>query len=328
MNHTFKYSKTMASAILVATALGLSGLAHAQAESYPSKAVRLVNNFPPGGPSDTLARAVQPVLQELLRQPVIVENKAGAAGNVGAAEVARAPADGHTVLFGIDTTFTVNPHIYKTMPFKTTDFKPVIIMASSGLLVGVHPSTGIKTMQELLVLGKNKMLNFSSGGNGSPGHLAVEMFKDEAKLKINHIPYRGNTPAVTALMAGEVDGGNLATPGMLPHVLTGKITALAVTSAQRSRLLPDLPTVSELGLKSFEQEVLYLVMVPAATSDSVVALLQKSIMEALKRPDVQRRLNSLDLNFEGLTGVAASKRLSEASARYAKIIQATGMTPE
>jgi len=190
MTRTNTRRRTLGTLSALALALGTSlaaPLALAQS-AYPTKPVRLVNNFPPGGPSDILARSVQPVLQELLKQPVIVENKAGAAGNIGAADVARAPADGHTVLFGIDTTFTVNPHIYKTMPFKPADFKPVVIMASSGLLVGVHPSTGIKTMKDLLAAGKGKGLNFSSAGNGSPGHLSVEVFKDAAGLKINHIP--------------------------------------------------------------------------------------------------------------------------------------------
>ncbi|NIC43684.1 tripartite tricarboxylate transporter substrate binding protein [Aquabacterium sp. A08] len=330
MTRTLPRRRTLGALSALALALGASlaaPLALAQS-AYPTKPVRLVNNFPPGGPSDILARSVQPVLQALLKQPVIVENKAGAAGNIGAADVARAPADGHTVLFGIDTTFTVNPHIYKTMPFKPADFKPVVVMASSGLLVGVHPSTGIKTMKDLLAAGKGKGLNFSSAGNGSPGHLSVEVFKDAAGLKIHHIPYRGNTPAVTAVLAGEVDGGNLATPGMIPHVQAGKIIPLAVTSAQRSKLAPDLPTVGELGFKALEQEILYLVMVPSATPEPVVALLQKGIVDALKRPEVQQRLTSLDLHFEGLTGGAASKRLADMSARYAKVIEATGMTAE
>lgn len=300
---------------------------HAWAQqAFPTKPVRLVNNFPPGGPSDILARSVQPVLQELLKQTVIVENKAGAAGNIGAADVARSPADGHTVLFGIDTTFTVNPHIYNNMPFKPADLKPVVIMASSGLLVGVNPSTGIKKMQDLIGVAQKKELNFSSGGNGSPGHLSVEVFRDAAGVKINHVPYRGNTPAVTAILAGEVDGGNLATPGMMPHVQTGKITPLAVTSAQRSKLAPDLPTVGELGYKALEQEVLYVVMAPAATPDSVVETLQKGILETFKRPEVQQRLNNLDLHFLGTTGAAAAKRLADTRARYAKVIQSTGMT--
>ncbi len=315
---------TLSASLLLAAGLNTPTTALAQ-EVYPSKPVRLINNWPPGGPSDILARSVQPVLQELLKQPVIVENKAGAGGNVGAADAARAAPDGHTVLFGIDTTFTINPHLYRQMPFKPADFKPVVIMASSGLMVGVHPSTGIKSMPDLIAAGKGKGLNFSSGGNGSPGHLSVEVFKDAAGLKINHVPYRGNTPAVTAVLAGEVDGGNLAVPGMLPHVQAGRIVPLAVTSRQRSVLAPELPTVRELGHPNLEQEVLYLVMVHASTPEPIVRTLQNGILEALKRPDVKARLTSLDLHVEGLTGAAATQRLAEASTRYARIVSATGM---
>lgn len=314
----------LALALLAASA---APLAVAQ-DGYPNKPVRFVNNFPAGGPSDLLARSVANVLQETLKQSFVVENKAGAAGNIGAADVAKSAADGYTVLFGIDTTFTVNPHLYTTMPFKRSDFKPVVVMASSGLLVGVNPGTGIKNLAGMVEMAKAKGLNFSSAGSGSPGHLAVEVIKEATQAKITHVPYRGNTPAVTAVLSGEVDGGVLATPGMLPHVQTGKITALAVTSRQRSRLAPELPTVAEAGLKSLEQEVLYIVMVPAATPDAVVQTLQKGIVEALKRPDVQARMTNLDLFFEGLTGAQASQRMDALYNRYGPIVKATGMKVE
>ena len=299
--------------------------ASAQTPAWPGKPVKFINSFPPGGPADVLARSVADVLQATFKQPFIVENKAGASGNIGADAVAKSPADGTTVLFGIDTTFTVNPHIYKGMPFKPADFRPLMVMASSGLLVGVHPGTGFKTLPDLIAAGKTKGVSFSSAGAGSPGHLAAEVFTDAASMKINHIPYKGNTPAVTAVLAGEVNGGVLATPGMLPHVKAGKITALAVTSRQRSKLAPDVPTVAEAGLKELEQEVLYIAMVPAATPEPVVQLLQRSFAEALARPDVQARLANLDLHYEGLTGAAASKRLSDLSERYGRVVRATGM---
>ena len=303
--------------------------APAQAQAvYPNKPVKLLNSFPPGGPSDILARSIAEVLQTTLKQPFVVDNKPGASGNIGTDLVAKSPADGYTVLIGIDTTFTVNPHIYKTMPFKVSDFKPLMVMASSGLLVGMQPATGIKTMNELVAVGKTRLLNFSSAGSGSPGHLAVEVFTDATKVKLNHIPYKGNTPAVTAILAAEVDGGVLATPGMLPYVKAGKINALAVTSRQRSKLAPELPTVAEAGLKELEQEVLYIAMVPAATPDAVVQTLQRAFAEALARPDVQARMANLDLHYEGLTGSAASKRLADLSERYSRTIRATGMKVE
>ena len=303
---------------------------HAQSSAapYPHKTVRFVNNFPPGGPSDILARSLAEALQSSLKQTFIVENKAGAGGNVGADAVAKSPPDGYTVLFGIDTAFTVNPHIYKTLPFKPSDLKPLLVMGSSGLLIGAHPSTGFKTLRDLVAAGKTRPLNFSSGGNGSPGHLAVEVFMDAAGIQIQHVPYKGNTPAVTAVVAGEVDAGVLATPGMLPHVKAGRIHALAVTSRQRSKMAPELPTVAEVGLKDLELEVLYVAMVPSATPDAVVQILQNAMKEALLRPDIQARLANLDLFYEGLLGEAAQKRMNDLSTRYARIVKATGMQPE
>lgn len=300
---------------------------HAQ-NAWPTQTVRFLNNFPAGGPSDTLARSVAHVLQGTLKQNFVVENKPGAAGNIGAADVAKAAPDGSTLMFGIDSTFTINPHLYANQGFKVGDLKPVIIMASSGLLIGVHPSTGLKTLPELVAQSKGKAFNFSSAGSGSPGHLAVEVFAEATNNKLNHVPYRGNTPAVTAVLSGEVDGGTLATPGMLPHVKAGKITALAVTSRQRSGLAPEIPTVGELGLKSLEQEVLYLVMAPAATPDAVVQAMAKAIADALQTPDVKARMASLDLFYEGVTGAAAAKRLDDLRARYGQLVKATGMKVE
>ncbi|MDR7151764.1 tripartite-type tricarboxylate transporter receptor subunit TctC [Hydrogenophaga palleronii] len=324
----FVFSRRPVLAVVAALGLGFHVSLAAAQDAYPSKPVKFINNFPAGGPSDLLARSVAAVLQETLKQPFVVENRAGAAGNIGADAVARSDADGYTVLFGIDTTFTINPHLYKKMPFQVSDFKPLVVMASSGLLVGLHPSTGIKTLPALVEAAKTKNLNFSSAGSGSPGHLAVEMFNESTKAKLNHIPYRGNTLAVTSVLSGEVDGGVLATPGMLPHVKVGKITALAVTSRQRSRLAPELPTVGELGLGGLEQEVLYVAMAPAATPDAVMQLLQKHIVEALQRPEVQARMGNLDLFFEGLTGDAAAKRIGDLSNRYGPIVKATGMKVE
>lgn len=297
----------------------------AWAQNYPSKPIKFVSNFPAGGPADFLARSVGEFITTQTKQPVVVENKPGAGGNIGADFVAKSQADGYTVLFGIDTTFTVNPYIYKSMAFKPADLRPIMVMASSGLLVGAHPATGFKTLKDLIAQGKGKGLNFSSAGSGSPGHLAAEIFMDAAKIKIQHIPYKGNAPAVAAVLAGEVDAGVLATPGMLPHVKSGKVTALAVTSRQRSRSASDIPTVTELGLKDLELEVLYVAMVPAATPEPVVQLLQKAFTDALKRPETQTQLAGMDLFYEGLAGQDAAKRLTEQSQRYDRVVKSTGM---
>ena len=305
--------------------VALLGCNAATAQDFPTRPIRVVVPFPAGGTADVLPRILAEKLRTRFPAGVVVENKPGAGGNIGADFVAKSPADGHTVLFGIDTTFTVNPYIYKNMAFKAADLKPIMVMVSSGLLVGAHPGTGFKTLKDLVAQGKGKGLNFSSAGSGSPGHLAAEIFMDAANIKIQHVPYKGNTPAVTAVLAGEVDAGVLATPGMLPHVKTGKITALAVTSRQRSRSAPDIPTVAELGLKDLELEVLYVAMVPAATPEPVVQLLQKAFTEALKRPDTQSQLAGMDLFYEGLIGTDAAKRLGDQSQRYGRVVKATGM---
>jgi tripartite-type tricarboxylate transporter receptor subunit TctC len=318
----FCHLATMATAWLLP--LGVQ----AQTAAWPSKPVRFINTFPPGGPIDILVRSVGDALQKQYNQAFVIENKPGAGGSIGADLVAKAPADGYTVMWGIDTTFTVNPHIYKTLPYKNADLKPLVVVASSGLLVGVHPSTGYKTMQDLVVAGKSKTLNFSSGGSGSPGHLAVELFTDAAGIKLTHIPYKGNTPAVLAIVAGEVDGGVLATPGMLPQVKAGKITALAVTSRKRSGLASEVPTVAEAGLKELENEVVYLAMVSSATPEPVVQALQKAVLEALMQSEMQKRLASIDMEYEGLTGSAAAKRLADLFDRYGRVIKSTGMKVE
>jgi tripartite-type tricarboxylate transporter receptor subunit TctC len=314
--------------LCILAALTVCATLPAAAQSWPTRPVRFVNSFPPGGPSDIIARSIADVLQTQFKQPFIVENKAGASGNIGSDFVAKSAADGYTVLIGIDTTVTVNPHIYKSMPFKPSDLRPLMVMASSGLLIGVHPSTGFKTMQDLVAAGRTRGVSFSSAGSGSPGHLAAALMTEATGVKINHIPYKGNTPAVTAVLSGEVNGGVLATPGMLPHVKAGKVTALAVTSRQRSKLAPDIPTVAEAGLKNLEQEVLYVAWVPTATPEPVVQAMQMGFADALARADVHARLENLDLFYEGLTGAAAAKRLQDLSDRYARVIKATGMKVE
>ena len=303
----------------------LAGAALAQSPTWPSKTVRFVNSWPAGGPSDILARAVGDVLQKQFGQPFIVDNKPGAAGNLGADMVAKSAPDGHTLMWGIDTTHTINPHIYKNLPFKESDLKPLVILSSSGLLLGVHPSTGIKSAKDFMLVARERSLNFSSGGNGSPGHLWVNMANLNTGTRLVHVPYRGNTPAVMAVLAGEVDGGTLATPGMLPHVKAGKITPLAVTSRKRSRLAPEVPTVAELGLKDLESEVLYVVMAPGNTPEPLMQTMAKAITDALSRPEQQARLNELDMAYEGLTGSAAASRLKKLSDQYGRVIRATGM---
>jgi tripartite-type tricarboxylate transporter receptor subunit TctC len=294
--------------------------------------VRIVNNFPAGGPSDILARALADGLQKSSGQAVIVENKPGAGGNIGAAEVAKAAGDGGTVLCGIDTAFTVNPHIFPTMTFKlgnkAGDLKPLMIISSNGLMLGTSAAKNIRSMGELIALGRSRGLNFSSGGAGSPGHLGVSIFTQAANVKITHVPYRGNSPAVLAIVSGEVDGGILSSSGLLPQVKAGKVVPIAVTSRARSKLAPDVPTVKELGYANLENEVLTLCMVPGDTPEPLLAQMQKATQTVFTLGTVQERIASMDMVYEGLTGAAAAKRLNDLSARYSTIVKATGMKVE
>jgi tripartite-type tricarboxylate transporter receptor subunit TctC len=328
--HTRRTAATLLTAGLAAL-FAPHALAQAPA-AWPTQPVRIVNNFPAGGPADIVARAVADALQKTSGQAVIVENKPGAGGNIGATEVAKAPPDGRTVFFGIDTAFTVNPHIFPKMPFKLGnkpgDLRPLVIISSNGLLLGTSAAKDIRSMPELIGAGKSRGVNFSSGGAGSPGHLGVAIFSQAANIKITHIPYRGNTPAVLALVAGEVDGGILSVSGMLPQVKAGKINAIAFTGRQRSGLLPDVPTVAELGYSDLQNEVLTLCMVPGGTPEPLVAAMQKAVLEALKTPAMLARLATLDMVAENLTGAAANKRLNDLHAHYGKIVKATGMKVE
>ncbi len=294
--------------------------------------MRIVNNFPAGGPSDILARSLAEGLQKSSGQNVIVENEPGAGGNIGAAEVARAAGDGGTVFCGIDTAFTVNPHIFPSMPFKlgnkAGDLKPLMIVSANGLMLGTSAAKGIRSMGELIAIGRSKGLNFSSGGAGSPGHLGISIFTQAANVKITHVPYRGNSPAVLAMVSGEVDGGILSSSGLLPQVKAGKVVPVAVTSRTRSKLAPDVPTVGELGYKDLENEVLTLCMVPGDTPEPLLAAMQKATQAVFAQPALQERIASMDMVYEGLTGAQASKRLGDLSARYSKIVKATQMKVE
>ena len=310
-------------ALLAFAALVASGALAAQ--DFPSKPVRIIVNFQAGGPSDILARMLGDKMGAALKQPFVVEARPGAGGNIGAEAVARGPADGYTVLFSIDTTFTVNPNLYKSMPFKLSELKPLMVIGSSGLTVSINPGFGAATLADFVNKGKSETISFSSGSNGSPGHVAASILQDTAGVKVNHIPYKGNTPAVMAVVSGEVQAGILATTGLLPQVQAGKVKALAVTSRKRSPLLPDVPTTAEAGVPALELEVLYLAFVPAATPAPVVTTLQKAMAAALAAPDVQERLRNLDIVVEGETGVVAEARLAKARERYAATIKATGM---
>jgi tripartite-type tricarboxylate transporter receptor subunit TctC len=301
---------------------------HAQPEpaaSWPSKPVRVIVPFAPAGAADILARSLAELLQRETKQAFVVDNRPGAGGNIGSDNAAKAAADGYTLLIGIDTTLTVNPFIYKSMPFKNSDLRPVMLIASQGMMVAVNPRTGIKTLGQFLERGQKDGLTLSSAGYGTPGHLASAILSSETGARVSHVPYKGNAPASTAILAGEVDGGIISSSAMLGQVSAGKVVPLAVTTAKRNPLVPGVPTVAELGHKNLEQEVLFVLWVPAATPEPLVQKIQAALEQAMKDPQLRERMRTNDLAYEGLTGEAAAKRLQSTAGRYKAVIQATGM---
>ena len=310
---------------MLAAACAIACAFSAHAQNYPVKPIRLVNNFPPGGPSDAIARALGNKLQATLGQPLVVESKPGAAGNIGADLVAKSAPDGYTLLMTIDTPVTVNPALYPSMPFKPADLKPVMIVSSSSLMLAANPKLGVGTVDEFIRLARTREINFSSAGNGSPGHVAAAMLAEKTGAKVNNVMYKGNTPAVLAIVAGEVDAAIIATPGLLPHAQSGKIKPLAVTSAKRSPMAADVPTMAEAGIAGVEFEVLYVLMAPAATPEPIIAMLQKEVAAALAAPDIRDTLRNLDMTVLAETGGAAEARLSRARERYADTIRKAGI---
>jgi len=322
-------SRQWLAAPVLGASLALPGASDAlAADAYPSRPVKVVVNFAAGGPADVLARVLAERLHPMLRQPFVVDNKPGSGGNIGAAAVAKSDPDGYTLLVTVDSPLTVSPGVYAAMPFKPEELRPVMLLGTSGMAVAVHPSLGVSTMKELAARGKGETLAFSSAGNGSPGHLASAMLARAAGVQVNHIPYRGNAPAVTALLAGEVQAGILASPGLVPHFSTGRLKPLAVTGTRRSVLLPDVPTTAEAGFPEVSLELFYLVMAPARTPDAVVSRLQDALTKAMAEPEVRARLASLDFEPAGVTGPAVAERIVRTRDAYGKVIKASAMKAE
>ena len=270
-------------------------LAHAQPSSYPVKPIHLVVPFTPGGSTDILARAIGVELTRAWGQPVVIDNVPGAGGAIGGDKVARAPADGYTLLMGHIGTLAVNPSLYPALPYNPVkDFAPVAWVARVPNVLAVHPSVAAKNVKELVALAKAKpgQLNYGSGGNGSAANLATEYFKLQTGASLLHIPYKGTAPAVTDLVGGQIQVLFSGAPAVLPFVKSGQLRALAVSSPQRLDALPDLPTVAESGYKDFEADQWYGVVAPAGTPREIVAKLNLQINQALASNELKNRLVS------------------------------------
>lgn len=304
------------------------GVAIAQA-NYPTGPVKVVVSTVPG-PLDTFARVIAEKLSASLKQPFVIENKAGAGGNIAAELVKSQPADGHTLLFALDTTFTVNPGLYKTkLPFDPVkDFVPIAVPVTYGQMLTVNPGVPAKNVSELLALSKTKPLTYASGGNGSPSHLVAAYFYSTAGANLTHVPYKGTGQSVIDVIGGRVDSLFAVTSGVLQHVKEGKLRALAVSSAQRSALAPDVPTIAELGNPGFDVSFAYVLMAPAGTPDDIVKKLAAEVQKAMAAPDVIEKNRMFDYSPTGLDPAKTATWLRDTRERWTKVINQAGITAE
>ncbi len=302
--------------------------AGASAQGYPTKPIRLVVPYPAGGPLDIMARAIGQKLTEAWKQPVVVDNRAGAGGNIGADFVAKSAPDGYTLLMGAVATHAINPSLYSKIPYDPVkDFAPVALVAQVPNILVVNPAVPAKTVRELIALARAQpgTLNFGSGSTGSTGHLAGELFNTMAGVKMVHIPYKGAAPATADLLGGQVQlmFDNLASA--LPNVKAGKLRALAVTTLARSPAIPELPTIAESGLPGFDLTTWFGLLVPAGTPPEIVARLNAEIVRALDAKDMRERLEKMGAEpLSNNTPERFAAFIRSEAAKYARVVKDSG----
>ncbi len=309
--------------VLLATAAG--------AQSYPTKPVRIVAPFPPGGVADVLARAIQPGLQEALGQHVVIDNKPGAGGNIGAEIVARAEPDGYTLLLASAGILTINEFLYSKMPFDTaTAFAPITVVGDMPNIVVVSPRTGITTLKELIGRAKDLpgKLNFGSAGNGTTTHLAIVLLEQAAGIRLAHVPYKGAAPAVQDLVAGQIDGLVDNPPLVIGHIRSGAIKALAWAAPQRMAILPDVPTAAEAGLPGFEASSWFALIAPAGTPKEIVARLNAETAKILRDPKMVEQFAQRGVRLVGNSVEAFTAFIPKERARWADIVKVSGVKLE
>jgi tripartite-type tricarboxylate transporter receptor subunit TctC len=256
-------------------------LAPAAAQTWPDKPIRVILPFPPGGPSDIVMRLAAEKMQLALKQPIVIENKPGAGGNLGTAEVARAAPDGHTWLWITDTVMTVNPHVYKNLGFKPEALMPVTVGTSFNQTLVCNPAVGVKTLAELVAKAKSSKLSYASGGAGVPGHLAMELLAHQTGVTFTHVPFRGSGPAVQALLGNQVDMMFDTSLVVGPHIQAGRLRPNVVTSSKRLETLPEVPTNAEAGQRGFDMGSWRAVFAPAGTPQPIVDRLHAEIMKII-----------------------------------------------
>lgn len=309
----------------------ICGADSAFSQNYPNKPIRIIVPFTPGGGNDILARVIGKELTGRWGQPVIIDNRPGGGGTIGAGTVAKAPADGYTMLF-VSTSFGMQPSLYSKLTFDTKkDFTGVIWVASGQFVLVVHPSLPAKSVKELIALAKSKpgQLNFASTGVGGAAHLRGELFKSKTGTDIVHVPYKGTAPVLADLLAGRVSLSFTDLFPTVPHVKAGKLRALAVSGAKRSPAMPDVPTMTEAGVSGFETGQWFGLVAPAATPKEIIAKLNAEIVKIMHLSEVKERLNKL----EGLEPMSSTPEEFDAHikaeiAKWAKVIKAAGIPVE
>jgi tripartite-type tricarboxylate transporter receptor subunit TctC len=303
------------------------GVAAASGQTYPSKPVRIINPFAPGGATDIIARHMAQKLTDAWGQPVIVENRPGASGAIGVQAVARSAPDGYTLLIATQTTHAANPALYQNLPYDAAkDFAPLTLAGSTPLALVVHPSVGVTSVGQLLERAREKpgSLLYASGGNGTSQHLTAELMKSLSKTFLVHIPYKGAGPAMTDLLGGQVHLMFDNLPTALPHVKSGRLRALAVSTAERSPLAPELPTMAESGLAGFDISTWFAFFAPAGTPAAVVERISKDMREALSAPDTRARLTAIGVDIRASTPDELARFHRAELDKWAKIIKESG----
>ena len=303
----------------------------AGAQAFPSRPLRIIDGFPAGGAADVIARIIGPRLTDVLDQPVVVENRPGAGGNIGAEIASKAPADGYTMFIGLSVVLAPSRALYPKLAYDALrDFAPVARVGFGAYLLAAHPSLPVKSVRDLVALARSRPgeLNYASGGSGSGQHLAGELFKSRAGISMTHIPYKGGPPAVAAVASGEAEIGFMSVTAALGQVGSGRLRGVAVTSPKRLPTLPDVPTVAESGFPGFEVTPMFGLYAPAATPKEAIAVLNAAVRKAVATSDVRDRLAAQAVVASSSTPEELGQQLAAEIAQWAKIIKAVGIKVE